>query len=162
MKGMLAPKFKEVLLGHAQVRQTFRVSGVGTIAAFLAVEKYRTVTHIPEGYPDIPDVHFLSGHTHNELIAAEQAATAYALTKSGHVNYTITLPEVNPYTVGELLYMFEVATAFAGELLDIDAFDQPGVEEGKKATYALLGKPGFDEKRAELAARPAEDPAYIL
>ena len=56
----------------------------------------------------------------------------------------------------------EEATAFAGELLGIDAFDQPGVEEGKKATYALLGKPGFDEKRAELAARPAEDPAYIL
>ena len=54
----------------------------------------------------------------------------------------------------------EEADAF--ELLGIDAFDQPGVEEGKKATYALLGKPGFDEKRAELAARPAEDPAYIL
>jgi glucose-6-phosphate isomerase len=89
-------------------------------------------------------------------------ATAYALTKSGHVNYTITLPEVNPFTVGELLYMFEVATAFTGELLGIDAFDQPGVEEGKNATYALLGKPGYDEKRAELAARPAEDPAYIL
>lgn len=58
--------------------------------------------------------------------------------------------------------MFEVSTAFTGELLGIDAFDQPGVEEGKKATYALLGKPGFDEKRAELDARPAEDPAYIL
>ena len=42
---------------------------------------------------------------------------------------------------------------------EADTFD---LEEGKKATYALLGKPGFDEKRAELAARPAEDPAYIL
>ena len=146
---------------HSQV-QLYTEGPFDKVVTFLAVEKYRTVTHIPEGYPDIPDVHFLSGHTHNELIQAEQAATAYALTKSGHVNYTITLPQVNAFTVGELLYMFEVATAFTGELLAIDAFDQPGVEEGKKATYALLGKPGFDEKRAELAARPAEDPAYIL
>ena len=146
---------------HSQV-QLYTEGPFDKVVTFLAVEKYRTVTNIPEGYPDIPDVHFLSGHTHNELIQAEQAATAYALTKSGHVNYTITLPQVNAFTVGELLYMFEVATAFTGELLAIDAFDQPGVEEGKKATYALLGKPGFDEKRAELAARPAEDPAYIL
>ena len=146
---------------HSQV-QLYTEGPFDKVVTFLAVEKYRTVTMIPEGYPDIPDVHFLSGHSHNELIQAEQAATAYALTKSGHVNYTIVLPEVNPFTVGELLYLFEVATAFTGELLGIDAFDQPGVEEGKKATYALLGKPGFDEKRAELNARPAEDAAYIL
>ena len=146
---------------HSQV-QLYTEGPFDKVVTFLAVEKYRTVTMIPEGYPDIPDVHFLSGHSHNELIQAEQAATAYALTKSGHVNYTIVLPEVNPFTVGELLYLFEVATAFTGELLGIDAFDQPGVEEGKKATYALLGKPGFDEKRAELHARPAEDAAYIL
>lgn len=146
---------------HSQV-QLYTEGPFDKVVTFLTVDKYRTVTPIPDGYPDIPDVHFLSGHTHNELIAAEQAATAYALTKSGHVNYAITLPEVNPFTIGELLYLFEVATAFAGELLNLDAFDQPGVEEGKKATYALLGKPGFDEKRAELNARPAEDEAYIL
>lgn len=146
---------------HSQV-QLYTEGPFDKVVTFLGVEKFRTVTPIPEGYPDIPDVHFLSGHTHNELIAAEQAATEYALTKSGHVNYTITLPEVNPFTVGELLYLFEVATAIAGELLGIDAFDQPGVEEGKKATYALLGKPGFDEKRAELAARPEPSDEFIL
>ena len=146
---------------HSQV-QLYTEGPFDKVVTFIGVEKFRAVTPIPEGYPEIPDVHFLSGHTHNELIAAEQAATEYALTKSGHINYTITLPEVNPFTVGELLYLFEVATAIAGELLDIDAFDQPGVEEGKKATYALLGKPGFDEKRAELAARPAPAPEFIL
>lgn len=146
---------------HSQV-QLYTEGPFDKVVTFLTVEKYRCVTVIPEGYADIPDVHFLSGHTHNELIAAEQAATAYALSKSGHVNYAITMPEVNPFTVGELLYLFEVATAYAGELLNIDAFDQPGVEEGKKATYALLGKSGFDEKRAELLSRPKDDPAYIL
>lgn len=146
---------------HSQV-QLYTEGPFDKVVTFIGVEKFRAVTPIPEGYPEIPDVHFLSGHTHNELIAAEQAATEYALTKSGHINYTLTLPEVNPFTVGELLYMFEVATAIAGELLGIDAFDQPGVEEGKKATYALLGKPGFDEKRAELASRPAPAGEFIL
>ena len=73
-----------------------------------------------------------------------------------------------PHNQQELVEKIEETAAWVREeadafvVLGIDAFDQPGVEEGKKATYALLGKPGFDEKRAELNARPAEDPAYIL
>ena len=58
-------------------------------------------------------------------------ATEYALQKAGKANMTITLPEVNEFTVGELLYMLEVATGFAGELLNIDAFDQPGWRRAK-------------------------------
>ena len=132
------------------------------VITFLGVEKYRANVRIPEGYSDIHDVSFLSGHSLNELILAEQHATEYAILKSGHLSHTITLPEVNPFTIGELLYMFEVMTAFAGELLSINAFDQPGVEEGKNATYALLGKPGYDEKRAELAAQPEKAAQYII
>lgn len=146
---------------HSQV-QLYTEGPFDKVVTFLGVEKYRCQTPIPEGYSHIPDVHFLSGHSHQELIQAEQAATAYALTKSGHGNYTVTLPEVNPFTVGQLLYMFEVQTAFVGELLGIDAFDQPGVEEGKKATYALLGKPGYEDKRQELLSRPENDPDFML
>ena len=82
--------------------------------------------------------------------------------KSGHLSKTITLPEVNAFTLGELICLFELQTAFAGELLCINAFDQPGVEEGKKATYALLGKPGYEQKKAELAARPARNARYQI
>ena len=88
-------------------------------------------------------------------------ATEYAVTRSGHLNKTITLPEVNAFTVGELICLFELQTAFAGELLGIDAFDQPGVEEGKKATYALLGKNGYDDKRRELDSRQGKKKDYI-
>lgn len=77
------------------------------------------------------------------------------------MNKTITLPEVNPFTIGQLLYLFEVQTAFAGELLNINAFDQPGVEEGKNATYACWGK-RLPAKKAELDAAPAKDPRYII
>ena len=146
---------------HSQV-QLYTEGPFDKVVTFLGVERYRTETRIPQGYVDIPDVSFLSGHTQNELIKAEQSATAYALMKSGHPSNTITLPEVNAFTVGELLYLFEVMTAFAGELLDINAFDQPGVEEGKNATYALLGKPGYDEKRAELQAQPEPQAEYTV
>ncbi len=67
----------------------------------------------------------------NELISAEQFATAYALNRAGRLNKTFTLPAVNAFTIGQLLYVLEVETAYLGELYNINAFDQPGVEEGK-------------------------------
>ena len=146
---------------HSQV-QLYTEGPFDKVITFLGVDRYRTEAPIPKGYSHLPDVSFLCGHSLNELIQAEQRATEYAVMKSGHLSHTITLPEVNPFTIGELLYMFEVMTAFAGELLNINAFDQPGVEEGKNATYALLGKPGYDEKRAELAAQPERAPQYII
>jgi glucose-6-phosphate isomerase len=104
----------------------------------------------------------LGGVTHNQLIQTEQAATEYALTVSGKMNMTITLPKVTPQTLGFLLHFFEIATAFAGELMEIDAFDQPGVEEGKNATYALFGRPGYEDKKKELDNRPKKDAKYIV
>ena len=78
------------------------------------------------------------------------------------MNCTITLPSVNAFTIGQLLQFFEIQTAYVGSMLGINTFDQPGVEAGKNATYALLGRPGYDEKRAELAAAPKPDERFIL
>jgi len=97
-----------------------------------------------------------------ELIQAEQMATEYALLKAGRMNRTIILPDVNPFTMGQLFCFFELETAFAGELLEINAFDQPGVEEGKNATYALMGRPGYEDKKKELEARPQKKKKYII
>lgn len=146
---------------HSQV-QLYTEGPYDKVITFLSVDDYRVTEPIPHAFDEIPDVAFLSGHTLNELIKAEQTATEYAVMRSGHPSKTITLPEVNAFTVGQLLYLFEMQTAFAGELLGIDAFDQPGVEEGKNATYALLGKPGYDEKRRELAERPARKAGYTI
>ena len=129
---------------------------------FIGVERFRKVVEIPHVFDDVPNVAFLSGHTLNELINAERVATEHAVTVSGHMNKTIMLPEVNEFTLGQLIMLFEMQTAFAGELLGIDAFDQPGVEEGKNATYALLGKPGYDEKLAELRSTAGKNAKYII
>jgi glucose-6-phosphate isomerase len=88
-----------------------------------------------------------------ELIQAEQQATAIALSEAGQPNITHIFPEINAFTLGQFFMLMEMQTAIAGELFNINAFDQPGVEAGKINTYALLGRRGFEERRAAIAAR---------
>ena len=146
---------------HSQV-QLYTEGPFDKVITFIGVGKYRTEYKIPHGCEDIPDVAFLGGHTLNELISAEQQATEIAVTAAGKLNQTITLPEVNTNTIGQLMYFFMVQTAVCGELLKIDAFDQPGVEAGKIATYALLGKEGFEDKLKELQGNAKKSDKYIL
>lgn len=146
---------------HSQV-QLYTEGPFDKVVTLLAVENYRTTEVISDGCKDIPDVNFLCGHTMNELITAERKATEYALTVQNRLNCTVTLPEVNAFTIGQLLFFFEMQTAYIGEMLEIDTYNQPGVENGKNATYALLGRKGYDEKRAELKAAPAKSEKYVI
>jgi glucose-6-phosphate isomerase len=146
---------------HSQV-QLYAEGPFDKIIVLLGVDEYREAITIPKLYGDMPSLGFLGGVTHNELIKNEQLATEYALTKANRLNMTLTLPKVTPQTLGQLLYFFEVATAFAGYLLNIDPFDQPGVEEGKNATYALFGRPGYEAKKAEMDAALPKDMKYVM
>ena len=107
---------------HSQV-QLYREGPCDKVITLIAVENYRTTCEISNGCLDIPDVSFLCGHTLNQLITAEREATEYALRTAKRLNYTITLPEVNAFTIGELLYMFEMETAYAGAMLNIATFN---------------------------------------
>ena len=146
---------------HSQV-QLYTEGPFDKVVTFLSLKKYGCETPIPHGCENIPDVSFLGGHTMEELIQAENAATAYALTKAGRMNYTIWIPELNAFTLGQLLFLFEMQTAYAGAMLNINTFNQPGVEEGKKATFALLGKAGYDAKKKELDSLPEKDASCIV
>lgn len=146
---------------HSQV-QLYAEGPFDKIITFIGVDKFKKSITIPKIYEDMPSLAFLGGVTQDDLIKTEQIATEYALLKAGKPNMTITLPEVNENTLGQLLYFFEVATAFTGELLNINAFDQPGVEEGKNATYAYFGRPGYEEKKKELDAMPIKKEDYII
>ena len=146
---------------HSQV-QLYTEGPFDKVVTLLSLKKYNCEMPIPHGCENIPDVSFLGGHTMEELIQAENAATAYALTKAGRMNYTIWIPELNEFTLGQLLFLFELQTAYAGAMLNINTYNQPGVEEGKVATFALLGKAGYDAKKQELDSLPAKDPAYII
>ena len=146
---------------HSQI-QLYREGPFDKVITLIAVENYRKEVEISEGCKDIPDVSFLCGHTMNELITSERIATEYALTTAQRLNYTITLPEVNAFTIGELLYMFELETAYAGAMLNIDTFNQPGVEGGKNATYALFGRKGYEETKKEMDNATPKKADYII
>ena len=146
---------------HSQV-QLYAEGPFDKMIVFLGVDQYREEIVIPNIYGEIPSLGFLGGASHSQLIQTEQMATEYALLKAGKMNMTLTVPQVNAFTMGELLYLFEVATAFAGELLQINAFDQPGVEGGKNATYAMFGRPGYENVKKELDSRPEPDARFII
>ena len=132
------------------------------VVTFIGVERFRGDVTIADGAEEFPDVNFLCGHTLGELINTERVATEYALTRSGHMNNTVMLPEISAESVGELLMFFQLQTAYCGALLNIDTFNQPGVEEGKNATYALFDRKGYEAKKAELDAAPKKDGRYII
>lgn len=135
---------------HSQV-QLYTEGPFDKVVTFIAVDEFRS-TQVISDDKDIAACDFLKGHTMNELINCERKATEYALRKAKRANFTIYLPEVNAETVGELLMYFMYQTAFAGAMLNIDTFNQPGVEEGKKATFAMLGRAGYEAKLNEVNA----------
>ena len=136
---------------HSQI-QLYVEGPFDKVITFLAVDRYRNALTFPPAYEDLGSLGYLGGHSMSELIQAERMATEFALTEAQRPNITITLPEVNPFTVGQLLYMLEVQTVFSGGLYGINPLDQPGVEAGKQATYALMGREGYEKKRAEIEA----------
>ena len=148
---------------HSQL-QLYTEGPFDKMITFLKVEAFHATTPIPHGCDDIPTIAFLGGKSHNQLIEAERQGTEYALYKAGRMSQTITLPEVNANTVGQLLYFFELVTAYAGALLNIDAFNQPGVEESKVASYAVMGYESdvHTAKREEMKNRPAPKAEYIF
>lgn len=145
---------------HSQV-QLYVEGPSDKVVTFLNVERFRTTVEIPHGLEQFPDVSFLSGHTLNELIQTEQFSTAYALSTHGKMNNEIILPEINAFTLGEYLFMLELATGYAGGMLDVNTYNQPGVEAGKNATYAIFNKKGYEEKKKELLNAPKKKSDYI-
>lgn len=159
-KGQTPVKALGVTDQHSQV-QLYTEGPYDKVITIIGVEKFRTDVTIPSGV-EFPDVNFLSGHTMGELINTERRATEYALTRSKHMNRTVMLDEVNAESVGELLMFFELETAYVGKMLNIDTFNQPGVEEGKNATYAMFGRNGYEAKKQELASAKQKTEKYII
>lgn len=137
---------------HSQV-QLYVEGPDDKVVSFVTVEKFMEDQEIPLDIGGLPeDIQFLGGRTLAELLIAEQKATEYALTLAGRQHQKIVLPSLDAFHVGQLLLMLEWETAYMGELLNINAFDQPGVEEGKIGTYALMGRKGYEARRLEIEA----------
>lgn len=126
---------------HSQV-QLYREGPNNKVFTIVEVRRFDRSLRIPDTLSGIPAVEYLLHKSMNKLMSAELRGTMDALKVSQRPVMHITLSRVNAYTVAQLLYMFEVETAMAGRLYNVNAFDQPGVEEGKRIARRLMGAGG--------------------
>ena len=120
---------------------------------FLFSESVDSDLAVPRLDDDTDGLNFLAGSGFAEVNANALRGTALAHREGGVPNATILLPGITPTSIGALLYFFETAVALSGYALGVNPFDQPGVEAYKRNMFALLSKPGFEERRQELLAR---------
>ena len=138
---------------HAQV-QLFMEGPQDKTVTFIAVREPAVDITIPALHPEVADLAYLGGHGLWELLNFERRATAGALAARGRPSATVELDRIDEWHLGALLMFLEIATAYAGALYGIDAFDQPGVELGKRFTYGMMGRPGFEDARVEFEKLP--------
>ena len=138
---------------HSQI-QLYNEGPNDKLINFIRVKEFDTVLEIPKIF-EYTGIGYLGGKTINDLINAEADATKVTLSDHSRPTVTITLPKINGYYMGQLLYMLEVQTAIAGELYNIDTFNQPGVEQAKNYTYALMGRSGYEDSAKQLQEKMA-------
>ncbi|KPK75747.1 MAG: hypothetical protein AMJ79_09955 [Phycisphaerae bacterium SM23_30] len=145
---------------HSQV-QLYREGPNDKVITFLEVESFgRDVTIGAAG--DVEELAYLSGQTMSKLLNSEKVGTEYALVQSQRPCLTVRFPEISAYTVGQFIYLFEVATSYMGELLGINTYDQPAVELGKQATFALMGREGYQEMLREIQGATRIDDDFLV
>ena len=138
---------------HSQI-QLYNEGPNDKVINFIRVENFDTTLEIPNIF-EYTGIGYLGGKTINQLINAEADSTRVALSDYNRPTVTITLEKVDSYNVAQLLYMLEVQTAIAGELYNINTFNQPGVEQAKNYTYALMGRKGYEESAQTLQSKMA-------
>ena len=124
------------------------------IINFIRVEEFDVNLDIPKIF-EYTGIGYLGGQSINKLLNAEADSTRVALADYNRPSVTITLPKIDGYHIGQLLYMLEVQTAIAGALYKIDAFNQPGVDQSKNYTYALMGRAGYEDSAQTLQSKMA-------
>jgi glucose-6-phosphate isomerase len=145
---------------HSQV-QLFMEGPFDKVITFAVVDDLGEDVPIPPaedllGSRPLPaELSYLAGHTLGELLRAEYEATAAALAQAGRMSCTLRLPDLGAQTMGELLMFYQLATGYAGAWYGIDPFDQPGVELGKRLTYAAMGRAGYEAPPA--GAGPSDE-----
>ena len=113
------------------------------VITFIRVDNFDNTLEIPKMF-EYTGIGYLGGKTINELLNAEADSTKVSLADYSRPTLTINIEKVDEYNLAQLLYFLEVQTAIIGELYNINTFNQPGVEQAKNYTYALMGRAGFE------------------
>ena len=146
---------------HSQV-QLYREGPNDKLFTFLQVDNFEKDLKVGPAPENAPELNFLSGANLSKLLNSEKTATEYALLQDKRPCRTVIFDKVTPYTVGQFIYLYEVTTSFAGALFGINTYDQPAVELGKEATFALMGKAGFEELAKKIQPTTELDGDFLV
>lgn len=117
------------------------------------VEEPQSNVTIGEDPEDIDGLNYLAGKQMDFVNKSAMNGTILAHTDGDVANFMINVPKQDEYSLGQLFYMYEFACGVSGYMLGVNPFNQPGVESYKANMFALLGKPGFEDKTEELLKR---------
>ena len=120
---------------------------------FMDIKKPKKDLYLEPDAQNFDGLNFLSGQDMSKVNATVMDATILAHTEGGVPCAVLEMPEISEHEVGYMIYFFEKACAISGYLLGVNPFDQPGVESYKKNMFALLGKPGYEDRQAALKAK---------
>ena len=120
---------------------------------FISVKNSAKKLTIPQEKDDSDQLNYLAGKRLSEVNYNAELGTALAHNDGGVPIISINVPALDEYYTGQLIFFFEMACAISGYILDVNPFDQPGVEAYKKNMFALLNKPGFEEEGKKLKKR---------
>ena len=143
---------------HSQV-QLYREGPNDKLFTFLQVKEFDRDVKIGPAPDCAAELGYLAGGSMSMLLNSEKTATEYALLQDNRPCLTVMFEKIDACSIGEFIYLYEVSTSLMGLLFGIDAYDQPAVELGKEATFALMGRDGYEEmaKRIEPVAKIDED-----
>ncbi len=119
----------------------------------ISVDKVQHTMLVPSDEENLDGLNFLAGKHVDEVNKMAELGTQLAHVDGGVPNIRITVPELNEYWIGQLLYMFEKGCGISGYVLGVNPFNQPGVEAYKKNMFALLNKPGYEEESKKILSR---------
>jgi glucose-6-phosphate isomerase len=146
---------------HSQV-QLYREGPNDKLFTFLQVNNFDDDPEIGPAPDCAPELRYLAGKKLSELLNNEKKATEYALLESKRPCLTVLFDRVNAYAVGQFIYLFEVTTSIAGALFNINPYDQPAVELGKEATFALMGKDDCEDFAQTIQKKTEIDEALLV
>ena len=119
----------------------------------ISVDKVQHSVLVPSDEENLDGLNFLAGKHVDEVNKMAELGTQLAHVDGGVPNIRITVPQLNEYWIGQLIYMFEKGCGISGYVLGVNPFNQPGVEAYKKNMFALLGKPGYEEESKKILSR---------
>ena len=119
----------------------------------ISVDKVQHSVLVPSDDENLDGLNFLAGKHVDQVNKMAELGTQLAHVDGGVPNIRITVPELNEYWIGQLIYMFEKGCGISGYVLGVNPFNQPGVEAYKKNMFALLGKPGYEEESKKILSR---------